>query len=54
LNPHEDIALFHLPGGHMDRALERESRASHMAAVSSYRAKMRPIAEAVRLGARAS
>lgn len=45
LDPHEDETLFYLPGGHLDRALARETPEAHQRAVASYRAKMAGVAK---------
>lgn len=46
LDPHENEALFFMPGGHVDRALEYETADTHRSAVAAYRSRMsRAVAE---------
>lgn len=40
LDPHEDESLFFMQGGHVDRALERETSDAHRRAVDAYRSRM--------------
>ncbi len=49
LDPHEDLTLFFLPGGHVDRALEKETHAAFIAGVDSYRRHIAPQFESVRI-----
>ena len=41
LDPHEDESLFHLPGGHMDRAFARLNKTNFATGVDAYRHRVR-------------
>jgi hypothetical protein len=43
LEPHEELALFWLPGGHVDRALEEETTKAFRQGVAEYRRHVSPL-----------
>jgi hypothetical protein len=50
LEPHEKLTLFFLPGGHLDRAVERETPAAFQEGVTTYRRLIAPIVTGLNRG----